>query len=135
MKITNKTIAGIIRIVIILISVYSVLEMILAYNGIYNPHYIYIFGHSFLLDIVIIILVRKQGTFHCRYMRILAYNMLLSSFVNFIDNHFGIFTEPVSYFVFIFVVWFATILALLILAINHFRNAIKAKKERELNNK
>ena len=118
-----------IRLSIILISIYSVLECIFAYLNIDISFFRLLFGHSMMTDIFLIAICMNQGKYHCIYMKYLCYNLLFVSAFDLIDSVFDIVPNASVYVYILSASWMVAILFTLVKAFNHFSIAIKLKHE------
>lgn len=120
----------IIRATAILVNAYIPVVMFYAYNGVDISDYDYIFSSSVLLGVILTILSHTQGKYHCKWMRFLCYNSTAVPTIGFIDSKYILFEDAIEFIYVISALWVITILATLILAINHFRRVRKVKKSR-----
>lgn len=120
----------IIRVSAILANVYIPIVLYYALNGIDISVYDYVFSSTFLLGLILSVLAHSQGKYHCKWMRALCYNATAVPTVNFIDAKYCIFDDAMSYVYAISIMWTISVIATLILAINHFRKVRKVNKQR-----
>lgn len=120
----------IIRATAILVNAYIPVVMFYSYNGVDISDYDYIFSSSVLLGVILTILSHTQGKYHCKWMRFLCYNSTAVPTIGFIDSRYIMFEDAMEFIYVISALWVITILATLILAINHFRRVRKVKKSR-----
>lgn len=109
------------------------------YCGIYFLYVIYyswnginVFSdtYRFLMEYCLFVLAKEHPEYHCKYARFLALSVFVTDTTTYIDGMFNIFpTAEAMLFVFS-LIWSATIITTIYLAINHFRRARKVKKSR-----
>lgn len=120
----------IVRSAAILVNLYIPVVMFYAYNGVDISDFDYLFNSSVMLGIVLTVLSHTQGKCHCKWMRFLCYNSTAVPTVGFIDSKYILFEDAMMFIYVISALWVITIIATIILAINHFRRVRKVKKSR-----
>lgn len=116
----NKFEILLVRLVPIMISIYIGLVIIFAWNGISLYEYNYVFGHSLLIDLILLFLCLNQGRYHCRYLRFLIYNLLFTDLFGVIDAKFNLVIEATLQLNILSTTWLTTAIITIILAIKHF---------------
>ena len=120
----------IVRFSVLSLNVYMIVALAYAMNGIDISEYDYIFTDSVLIGVVLTTLVHVQGRYHCKWIRALCYNLILVPSINFIDCKYPLFETAEGYVYFVTSVISISIIATIILAINHFRKVRKVLKNR-----
>lgn len=120
----------IVRFSVLALNVYMIVALAYAMNGVDISEYDYIFTDSSLIGIVLTTLVHVQGRYHCKWIRALCYNLILVPSINFIDCKYPLFETAEGYVYFVTSVISISIIATIILAINHFRKVRKVLKNR-----
>lgn len=120
----------IVRFSVLALNVYMIVSLAYAMNGVDISEYDYIFTDSVLIGIVLTTLVHVQGRYHCKWIRALCYNLILVPSINFIDCKYPLFETAEDYVYFVTSVISISIIATIILAINHFRKVRKVLKNR-----
>lgn len=121
----------IVRFSILALNLYILVVLIYAFNGIDISEYDYIFTDSVLFGVLLTTLVHVQGKYHCKWMRALCYNLIVTPSANFIDSKYTLFKDAESYIYFACGLMLFTIIATIILAINHFRKVLKLKDRKK----
>lgn len=111
----------IVRFSVLVLNIYMIVVLLFALNGIDISVYDYIFTDSVLFGIVLTALCHVQGRYHCKWIRALCYNLIAIPSVNFVDYQYEIFNKIEYYFAVILGIMSVSIIATIILAINHFR--------------
>lgn len=119
-----------VRILPIILNVYVAIVTMFALYGIDISIYDYLFSSSFTFGLLLSVLAHAQGRYHCKWIRVLCYNLIFVPFVSFIDSIRPIFYSGESIVIFLLIDMFITIFATIILAINHFRKVRKVTKNR-----
>lgn len=120
----------IVRFSVLALNVYMIVALAYAMNGVDISEYDYIFTDSALIGIVLTTLVHVQGRYHCKWIRALCYNLILVPSINFIDCKYPLFETAESYVYFVTSIISISIIATIVLAINHFRKVRKITKNR-----
>lgn len=115
----------IVRFSILALNIYMMVVLLFALNGIDISVYDYIFTDSVLFGIVLTVLCHVQGRYHCKWIRALCYNLIAIPSVNFVDYQYEIFNQIEYYFAVMLGIMSVSIIATIILAINHFRRVRK----------
>lgn len=115
----------IVRFSIIFLNLYMVVVTILAYNGIDISYLDYIFTDSALFGIVLTTLCHAQGRYHCVWMRALCYNLICVPIINLVDYKYVLFETAEQLIYAISSIITLSVVATVILAINHFRRVRK----------
>lgn len=118
----------IVRASIILLNVYIFVVLLFAFNGIDISEYDFFFTDSLLFGIVLTTLVHAQGRYHCKWIRMLCYNLIIIPIINFVDFKYNIFVYA-EYIIFSYcsIILLTTIITLF-LAIRHFAKVNKIKR-------
>lgn len=120
----------IVRLSAIVLTLYMIFVVVLAFNGIDISEYDYLFTDSFIIGVVLTTLCHTQGRYHCIWMRAMCYNLTIIPLINFIDCKYPLFENAEDYVYFIGACLTLTVLSTFILAINHFRKVRKITKSR-----
>lgn len=118
----------IIRISIIIFSLFIGISLCFAWNGILISEYDSLFSCSFMSGLILNVLVFSQGKYHCAYMRGLASNLIITPLINFTDSYFLIFEDAYIYVLVLSIIWIFSFITTLFLAIHHFTKVNKIKK-------
>ena len=114
-----------VRILPIVLNLYVIVVTAFAWNGVDISVYDYWFSSPITLGLIFTVLCHSQGKYHCKWIRFLCYNLIFVPLVSFFDAINPIFYEAESMITFICVDMLVTIVATVILAINHFRRVRK----------
>lgn len=120
----------IVRFSVLALNVYMIVALVYAMNGVDISEYDYIFTDSALMGLVLTTLVHVQGRYHCKWIRALCYNLILIPVINFVDCRYPLFETAEDYIYFVTSVISISIIATIILAINHFIKVRKVTKNR-----
>ena len=118
-----------VRILPIILNLYIVVIAIFAWNGVDVSMYDYWLSCPIMMGLLLTILSHSQGKYHCKWIRVLCYNLIFVPFASYIDSVNPIFYEAEDMIVFLCADMFITIIATIILAINHFRRVRKVLKK------
>lgn len=114
-----------VRILPIILNVYIVIVTAFAWNGIDISEYDYWLSCPIIMGVLLTTLCHSQGKYHCKWIRVLCYNLIFVPFASYIDAVNPIFYEAEDMIMFLCADMFITIIATIILAINHFRRVRK----------
>jgi len=118
-----------VRILPIVLNLYIIVVTAFAWNGIDISVYDYWFSCTISMGVLLTVLCHSQGKYHCKWIRALCYNLIFVPLINYVDALYPLF-YTVESFLFAFCIdIFITILATIILAINHFRRVRKVLKK------
>lgn len=120
----------IVRFSILALNAYMVVVLAYAFNGVDISEYDYLFTDSALFGIVLTTLVHVQGKYHCKWIRALCYNLIAVPIINFIDCQWNIFGTAEMLIITYCGLLLLSVIATIILAINHFRKVRKVLKNR-----
>ena len=120
----------IVRFSILALNAYMVVVLAYAFNGVDISEYDYLFTDSALFGIVLTTLVHVQGKYHCKWIRALCYNLISVPIINFIDCQWNIFGTAEMLIITYCGLLLLSVIATIILAINHFRKVRKVLKNR-----
>lgn len=123
----NKFLA---RIGIVFVSIYILLVIINAWNGVSLHEYNSFLGHSLIFDLILLFMCYDDEKYFCKYMRFQCYNFIFTDLVIFIDGKYKILDVPEYQLIILSVSWGLAFLITLILAINHFRRVRKLNKQK-----
>lgn len=103
------------------LNLYILLSTCLAYRGISTDCFDFLFTDTLLFGVLLTILCHKQGRYHCVWIRVLCYNLILIPVINFLDAIYTVFyyAETLIYVIILFTV--LSIIITILLAIIHFR--------------
>lgn len=118
-----------VRILPIILNLYIVVVTAFAWNGIDISEYDYWLSCPIMMGVLLAALCHSQGKYHCKWIRVLCYNLIFVPFASYIDAVNPIFYEAEDMIMFLCADMFITILATIILAINHFRRVRKVLKK------
>lgn len=118
-----------VRILPIVLNLYIIAVTAFAWNGIDISIYDYWLSCPIMMGLLLTILSHSQGKYHCKWIRVLCYNLIFVPFASYIDSVNPIFYEAEDMIVFLCADMFITIIATIILAINHFRRVCKVLKK------
>lgn len=124
----------IVRASILILNIYIVAVVYMAFCGIDISEYDFLFTDTVLFGVVLTTLCHTQGRYHCIWMRALCYNSIFVPTINFIDNQHPLFYTAEGYIYFIAISLSITIIATIILAIRHFIRVIRVKRLKKRNN-
>lgn len=114
-----------VRILPIILNLYIVVIAIFAWNGIDISIYDYWLSCPVMLGLLLTVLSHSQGKYHCKWIRVLCYNLIFIPLVSYIDSVHPIFYEAEDMIIFLSADLSVAILSTIILAINHFRRVRK----------
>lgn len=117
----DKFINFLIRISILCISIYLMVVIVFAFFGIDCYYLNFLFGHNFMLDLILLFFCYNDRKFHCKYMRFLCYNLLFADLLWLVDSNFVIFNESIYQLYTLSIAWVILAIITAILAIKHFR--------------
>lgn len=120
----------IVRFSILALNAYMIVVLAYAFNGVDISEYDYLFTDSVLFGIVLTTLVHVQGKYHCKWIRALCYNLIAVPIINFIDCQWNIFGTAEMLIITYCGLILLSVIATIILAINHFRKVRKVLKNR-----
>ena len=115
----------IVRFSILALNAYMIVVLLFALSGIDISVYDYIFNDSVLFGIVLTVLSHVQGRYHCKWIRALCYDLIAIPLINFADYQYELFNQIEYYFAAMLGVISISIIATMVLAINHFRKVRK----------
>lgn len=121
----------IVRASVIVLNLHIFSSLILALNGIDNSDYDILFSNSLLFGIVLTVLCHSQGKYHCKWIRLLCYNLILVPLINFIDVKIGIFQDARCCIYTYAAFGIISVAITVYLAIKHFRRVNKVKSRYE----
>lgn len=114
-----------VRILPIILNLYIVVIAIFAWNGIDISIYDYWLSCPVMLGLLLTVLSHSQGKYHCKWIRVLCYNLIFIPLVSYIDSVHPIFYEAEDMIIFLSADLSVAILSTIILAVNHFRRVRK----------
>ena len=120
----------IVRLVIIITTIYMAVSFIFAWMGIDLYQYDSLFFPSLINGVLLTTLCHAQGRYHCVYMRGLCYNMILTPSLIFIDYQYNIFDSALESLIILSVLWIIFVSSTLLLAIRHFRKIKNLNRKR-----
>lgn len=110
----------IVRLSILLLNAYMIISTIFAFNGVDISHFDYLFANSGIAGVLLTTLCHAQRRYHCVWMRMLCYNLIIIPILNFLDSIYTLF-NTVEQCIYIFCSVIGTnIIITIILAIAHF---------------
>lgn len=118
-----------VRILPIILNLYIVVIAIFAWNGVDVSMYDYWVSCPISMGVLLTVLCHVQGKYHCRWIRVLCYNLVFIPLVSYIDSIRPIFYKAEDMIIFLSADMSVAILATIILAINHFRRVRKVLKK------
>ena len=118
-----------VRILPILLNLYIIVVTAFAWNGIDISVCDYWLSCPIMMGLLLTVLSHSQGKYHCKWIRVLCYNLIFVPLASYIDAINPIFYEAEDMIVFLCADMFITIIATIILAINHFRLVRKVLKK------
>lgn len=113
---------------IIITSVYWLLVVLNAWNGVNLYDENVLFGHTLILDSILCVLSHYKR-YHCRYLSFLTYNLVSIDIIQYFDRKFDIFQEAELLLTIVSILYFITGIITIFLAIRHF---ILKKKRRSI---
>lgn len=108
------------RVAIISISLYLLITLLFAWNGYGMNEYRYVLGHSLITDLVLTAASFKDKYYHCKWMRILCYNLIFTDVIGYIDTKWCIFENAETMLWALLFTWSISATASLYSAIAHF---------------
>ena len=120
----------IVRFSILALNAYMVVVLAYAFNGVDISEYDYLFTDSALFGIVLTTLVHVQGKYHCKWIRALCYNLIAVPIINFVDCQWNVFGTAEMLIITYCGLLLLSVIATIILAINHFRKVRKVLNNR-----
>lgn len=118
-----------VRILPIVLNLYIIVVTSFAWNGIDISIYDYWLSCPIMMGLLLTVLSHSQGKYHCKWIRALCYNLIFVPFASYIDSVNPIFYEAEDMIVFLCADMFITIIATIVLAIQHFRSVRKVLKK------
>lgn len=119
-----------VRITIVFVALYLVLSYVIAqFIGIdiLTPYY------NVLFELCVVIYAFSEGKYHCKYIKYTALAILFSDILTYVDNYYDFLTVEAHNLIPIFMIT-AGILTGVALAIKHYINVRKIKKQRYARN-
>lgn len=120
----------IVRLTIVILTIYMEISTIFAWYGISFYEYDSIFSCSAMFGLLLTVLVHSQGRYHCVYMRGLCYNLILSPALSFADIQLELFEDADTLIITLSSMWILSVSSTIYLAIRHFIKVKKLKSER-----
>lgn len=120
----------IVRLTIVILTIYMEISTIFAWYGISFYEYDSIFSCSAMFGLLLTVLVHSQGRYHCVYMRGLCYNLILSPLLSFADIQLELFEDADTLIITLSSMWILSVSSTIYLAIRHFIKVKKLKSER-----
>lgn len=117
-----------VRITIVFTALYLVLSYVIAqFIGIdiLTPYY------NVLFELCVVIYAFSEGKYHCKYIKYTALAILFADILTYVDNYYDFLTVEAHNLIPIFIIT-TGILTGVILAIKHYINVIKIKKQRHV---
>lgn len=119
----------IVRLAVFGISLYFIVVLLFAWNGIN----ITFDGYVILLDYSLYRLACNGGKYHCRFARALPLGLIITDTITCIDNAFDIIPSCEILLVILSLVWFVSVSLTIVLGILHFKKVMGMKKRRNDN--
>lgn len=114
-----------VRVLPIILNLYVIVVTAFAWIGIDISIYDYWLSCPITMGILLTVLCHTQGKYHCKWIRLLCYNLIFVPVVSYIDAITPIFYEAEDMIAFLCIDMFITIFITIILAIMHFRKVRK----------
>ena len=115
-----------VRITIVFTALYLVLSYVIAqFIGIdiLAPYY------NVLFELCVVIYAFSEGKYHCKYIKYTALAILFADILTYVDNHYDFLTVEAHNLIPVFIIA-SGILTGVVLAIKHYINVRKIKKQR-----
>jgi hypothetical protein len=119
-----------VRITIVFVALYLVLSYIIAQFGgvdILAPYY------NLLFELCVVIYAFSEGKYHCKYIKYTALSILFADILTYADNYYDFLTVEAHNLIPVFIIAIG-ILTGVTLAIRHYINVRKIKKQRYARN-
>lgn len=121
----------VVRILPIVMNLYIIISTLYAMNGIDISVCDYWLSCSIGCGILLSVLVHSQGKYHCKWVRVLCYNLIFVPAVSYVDSMYPLFNSVENYIFAICIDILAVTILTIGLAIHHFikvRRVIKQKR-------
>lgn len=119
-----------VRLLPIILNLYVIVAISFAWAGYDISIYDYWFSCPVTMGVLLSVLCNVQGRYHCKWIRLLCYNLVFIPFLTYIDAAYVLFEDAYLYIATITFVMALSIIATIVLAIRHFRKARKVLSKR-----
>lgn len=124
-----------VRLLPILLNLYITIVIALSFAGIDISTLDYWFSSSITMGVLLTVLCHTQGRYHCKWIRLLCYNLIFVPLLGFIDSIWPLFYSVEEYIFTLCIEMSVVILLTIGLALHHFikaRRVIKQKRYAEI---
>lgn len=121
---------AIVRITTIIFNIYLLITLCNAWQGCALGNYDMIFGYSAMTGLILSVLSFSQGSYHCKWMRSLALNILFTQVFTFVVSEYTAIEDFTYCLVILSVSWGVSTILVFYFAISHFVKVQKLKKKK-----
>ena len=120
---------AIVRITTIIFNIYLLITLYNAWQGYELGSYDMIFGYSALTGLILSVLSFSQGSYHCKWMRSLALNILFTQVFTFVVKRYFVIEDFTYCLVILSASWGISTILAFYFAISHFIKVQKLKRK------
>lgn len=121
---------AIVRISTIIFNIYLLITLCNAWDGVALGSYDMIFGYSAMTGVILAVLSFSQGSYHCKWMRSLALNIVFTQVFTFVVSRYFSIEDFTLCLVLLSTSWGVSTILAFYFAISHFIKVQRLKNKR-----